>query len=76
MGLLMKATTKLGEDYSELNRYHGTVVSQFGNFISHVMSVVGGVELLITARGVVARLMSRHRATIKHERLSGFATTC
>ncbi len=46
MGFLMKATTKLGEDYSELNRYHGTVVSQFGNFISHVMSNVGGVELI------------------------------
>ena len=46
MGLLLKATTKLGEDYSELNRYHGAVVSQFGNFVSHVMSVVGGVELI------------------------------
>jgi hypothetical protein len=46
MGILLKATTKLGEDYSELGRYHGTVVGQFGNFISHVTSVVGGVELI------------------------------
>jgi hypothetical protein len=46
MGFLIPATTKLGEDYSELSRYHGTVVSQFNNFLSHVMAVVGGVELI------------------------------
>lgn len=46
MGFLLNATTKLGEDYSELSRYHGQVISQFGNFISHVTAVVGGVELI------------------------------
>lgn len=46
MGILLKATTKLGEDYSELSRYHGQIASQFGNYINHVTSVVGGVELI------------------------------
>lgn len=46
MGFLMKASTKLGEDYSELGRYHGAVISQFGNFINHVIANVGGVELI------------------------------
>ncbi len=43
MEYLVPATTKLGEDYSLLAEMHSEVVGQFGLYISHVGTVVGGV---------------------------------
>lgn len=46
MGFVRPATERLGEDYSELGRMHGAVVQQFMMYTSHVLAVVGGVELI------------------------------
>jgi hypothetical protein len=43
MGFLRQATEKLGEDYRDTAVFHGALVDQFGNYIRHVLSVVGGV---------------------------------
>ncbi|MDT0552819.1 zinc-dependent metalloprotease [Urechidicola vernalis] len=40
---LMEWTTKDGENYSDLSAMYGHVVSQFGRYIGHVSSNVGGV---------------------------------
>lgn len=44
MGYLAPATVKLGEDYSELRDMYGEVWGQFGLYISHVSTMIGGVE--------------------------------
>ncbi|MFN8219394.1 MAG: zinc-dependent metalloprotease [Fimbriimonadales bacterium] len=41
---LKPATVRLGEDYTELARMHGAVVSQYSMYLSHVAAVVGGIE--------------------------------
>jgi hypothetical protein len=43
MGFLMPATVKLGEDYSETAQFHGALAGQFGDYLGHVLAVVGGV---------------------------------
>jgi len=44
MKLLIPATVRLGEDYSELQRMHQALVSQYLNYHMHVASAIGGVE--------------------------------
>lgn len=43
MGYLVPATSRLGEDYSDLRRMHGAVMSQYQLYISHVVANVGGM---------------------------------
>ncbi|MBS1723625.1 MAG: zinc-dependent metalloprotease [Armatimonadetes bacterium] len=43
MGFLVPASTKYGEDYSELAGMHGAVREQFLNYVFHVATVVGGI---------------------------------
>jgi len=43
MGFLESATVKLGEDYSETEKFHSALTGQFGDYIGHVTAVVGGV---------------------------------
>lgn len=44
MGYLLPGMVKLGEDYSEMNRFWGSLTSQMRTYIGHVVTVVGGVE--------------------------------
>lgn len=44
MGYLLPASTKIGEDYSDLADAHGAVASQFRMYMSHVAVNIGGVE--------------------------------
>jgi hypothetical protein len=43
MGYLVPATTRLGEDYSNLSTLYGEVWGQHGLYIGHVLTMVGGV---------------------------------
>lgn len=43
MGFVQPASTKLGEDYSELERLYGAVFGQYSLYVSHVTQMVGGV---------------------------------
>ncbi len=43
MSYLLPATTKLGEDYSDLGRLYGAVWGQYGDYMGHVLTMVGGV---------------------------------
>ncbi len=42
--MLMPATSKLGEDYSELQRMHEALISQMTRYCLHVATAVGGSE--------------------------------
>ncbi len=44
IGFLERATTKLGEDYSDLSRFYDATIQQFMMYVMHVSAVVGGVE--------------------------------
>ncbi len=43
MSYLVPATTKLGEDYSNLSTLYGEVWGQHGLYVSHVLTMVGGI---------------------------------
>ncbi|MBL8048540.1 MAG: zinc-dependent metalloprotease [Chthonomonas sp.] len=43
---VLPMTTRLGEDNSETARIHGALVEQMGNYVGHVMAVVGGQEVI------------------------------
>ena len=45
MGFLVEATTKDGEDFSELESYYGAVWRQRNTELNHVVRVVGGVVM-------------------------------
>ena len=43
IGYLSTGMTKFGEDYSEMNRFYGSLWGQFNRYVGHVMVMVGGV---------------------------------
>jgi hypothetical protein len=46
MGFLIPATTKFGEDYSDLNEQHNNLWSQYRLMIGHVTTLVGGSVMI------------------------------
>lgn len=46
MGYLRSGTVRTGEDYSELDRMYGSVFGQFSQYMFHVATAIGGVEMI------------------------------
>ncbi len=66
-GMLLTATTRDGEDYSNLQEVYGNVIGQRNRELNHVANVIGGVVQTTRVAGIPGEVHTHMTAKKQHE---------